>query len=101
MDYNKLVRDKIPEIIKKSNLTPIFHKATKKELEQKLIEKLQEEIDEFKAKGNMEELADLLEVIYAISEVKGSNKRKIELIRRKKANKRGVFKKKIILEKIS
>ncbi|OGY23507.1 MAG: hypothetical protein A2172_04845 [Candidatus Woykebacteria bacterium RBG_13_40_15] len=99
MEYNKLVRDKIPEIIKKSNLKPVTHKAGKKEFEQKLIEKLAEEIEEFKRNSSVEELADLLEIIYAICDLKGIDKRKIELIRQKKANEKGAFKKKTILER--
>jgi len=99
MEYNKLVRDKVPEIIKKSNSTPIIHKANKKEFELKLIEKLTEEMKEFKKSGNVEELADLLEIIYAICDLKDVDKRKIESIRKKKAKERGAFKKQIILER--
>jgi predicted house-cleaning noncanonical NTP pyrophosphatase (MazG superfamily) len=99
MEYSKLVRDKIPGIIKKANSIPIIHKANKKEFEQKLIEKLTEEIKEFKKSGNVEELADLLEIIYAICDLKGEDKRKIESIREKKAKERGAFKKQIILER--
>ena len=98
MEYNKLVRDKIPEGIKKANSVPITHKANKKEFGQKLIEKLAEETEEFKKSGNVEELADLLEVIYAICDLKGIGKREIESVRKKKAKERGAFKKQIILE---
>ncbi len=98
MKYNKLVRDKIPQIIKKDNLIPITHIAKQKEYNQKLVEKLQEEVDEFKKNNNVEELADILEVIYAISTAKKITKRKLENIRIKKALQRGSFKKKIILE---
>jgi len=99
MKYNKLIRDKIPEIIKESNLVPITHKATKKEFEQKLIEKLTEEIKEFKKSEDLEELADLIEIIYALCDLKGVDKRKIEFIRKKKAKERGLFKKQIVLER--
>ena len=58
-----------------------------------------EEIKEFKKSGNVEELADLLEIIYAICDLKGIDKRKIESIRKKKAKERGAFKKQIILER--
>ncbi|MFA6296485.1 MAG: nucleoside triphosphate pyrophosphohydrolase [Patescibacteria group bacterium] len=98
MKYNKLVRDKIPQIIKKSGSIPITHVAKQKEYRQKLIEKLQEEIDEFKKDQNIEEIADILEVIYAICTTKKITKRKLEAIRIKKILQRGGFKKKIILE---
>ena len=98
MKYNKLVRDKIPEIIKKKNAVPITHIADDKEYWQKLKEKLKEEVDEFLEDGNEEELADILEVIYAICDFKKIDKNKLELLRKKKAEQRGGFKDKIILD---
>lgn len=98
MKYNKLVRDKIPQIIKKDGQNPIIHTANKKEYFQKLKEKLFEEVNEFQKDNNPEELADILEVIYALSAFKNVSKRKLEAIRIKKVLQRGAFKKKIILE---
>ncbi|HEY6021268.1 MAG TPA: nucleoside triphosphate pyrophosphohydrolase [Candidatus Paceibacterota bacterium] len=66
----KLVRDKIPEIIKKSGEVPIIRKAEGLELRAALIDKLHEEVEEFRqASGKdaiLEELADILEVVYAL-----------------------------------
>lgn len=98
MKYNKLVRDKIPEIIKQKGKTPIIHVADDKEYWQKLKEKLKEEIDEFLKKDSEEELADILEIIYAICDFKKIDKKKLEILRKKKAEKRGSFKNKIILD---
>lgn len=98
MKYNKLVRDKIPEIIKKKNAVPITHIASDDEYWQKLKEKLQEEVDEFMKDANNEELADILEVIYAICDCQKIDKNKLELLRKKKAEERGGFKDKIILD---
>ncbi len=98
MKYNKLVRDKIPEIIKKKNAVPITHIASDEEYWQKLKDKLQEEIDEFMKDDNAEELADILEIIYAICDFKKIDKNKLELLRKKKAKERGGFKDKIILD---
>jgi predicted house-cleaning noncanonical NTP pyrophosphatase (MazG superfamily) len=100
MKRNKLVRDKIPEIIKNKRAVPITHIASDDEYWQKLKEKLQEEIDEFMKDSNEEELADILEVIYAICDYKKINKKELELLRKKKAEERGGFKDKIILDEI-
>ena len=98
MKYNKLVRDKIPEIIKKKGAVPITHIASDDEYWQKLKEKLQEEINEFMKDENAEELADILEVIYTIRDYKKIDKNELELLRKKKAEERGGFKDKIILD---
>ncbi|MBW2998557.1 nucleoside triphosphate pyrophosphohydrolase [Candidatus Woesearchaeota archaeon] len=96
----KLVRDKIPQIIIDNNKIPISHIAQEKEYWTELKKKLQEEVDEFLEDDNEEELADILEVLYAIFDFKGFSKEKIEEIRENKANKRGKFKKRIILDGI-
>jgi len=98
MKYNKLVRDKIPEIIKQKGKTPITYIANDKEYWQKLKEKLKEEVAEFLKKDSEEELADILEVIYAICDFKKIDKQKLEALRKKKAKQRGSFKEKIILD---
>ena len=100
MKYNKLVRDKIPEIIKKDNKNPITHLASNQEYWKKLKEKLLEEVNEFLEDSTEEELADILEVIYAISDFKQFNRKKVNQIKKDKAEKRGRFKDKIILDKI-
>lgn len=98
MKYNKLVRDKIPEIIKNKGEKAITHIANDSEYWQKLKEKLKEEMEEFNSDGNKEEIADILEVLYAILDFKGYSKKEIESIRSKKFKERGGFKEKIILE---
>lgn len=98
MKYNKLVRDKIPEYIKSKGGTPITYKADDKEYWQKLKEKLQEEVNEFFQSENIEEIADIEEVIKAIISFKKFDKKEIEIIRKKKLIERGGFKKKIILD---
>ncbi|MDP3026996.1 MAG: nucleoside triphosphate pyrophosphohydrolase [Nanoarchaeota archaeon] len=100
MKYNKLVRDKIPDIIKKDNHNPVIHIASDEEYWEKLKEKLKEETNEFIKKDSEEEFADILEVLYAISDFKHFDKDKVNKIRENKAKKRGRFKDKIILEKV-
>lgn len=64
----------------------------------KLKEKLQEEVEEFMKSEEQDELVDLLEIIYAVGEAKGWTRKELEELRAKKAEERGGFKKKIILE---
>ncbi len=98
MKYNKLVRDKIPEYIKTKGGTPIFHVADEQEYWKKLKEKLGEEAAEFVAAENIEELADLWEVIEAIIEYKHFDQKEIWQVKNKKAAERGKFKNRIILD---
>lgn len=98
MKYNKLVRDKIPEYIKKKGGTPITHIADEVEYWQKLKEKLLEEAEKFKKDETIEELSDLLEVIGAIIDYKGFSRDEIQKIRDQKAEERGKFKNRIILD---
>lgn len=100
MKYNKLVRDKIPKIIKQDGSSPAIHVADDQEYWKKLKEKLKEEVGEFLKTSTEEELADILEVIYAICDFKKINRQKLELLRKKKAKKRGSFKKRIILDEV-
>jgi predicted house-cleaning noncanonical NTP pyrophosphatase (MazG superfamily) len=89
--YNKAIRDKIPEIIaesgKKSNIKHLDDELFLAELEKKLIE----EVNEYTESKDVEELADLLEVIYRISELRGVNSDELDKIRKDKAEKRGKF----------
>lgn len=98
MKYNKLVRDKIPEYIKSKGGEPIIHVADEKEYWDKLKQKLTEEVNEFLEAENMEELADILEVIDAICGHKNFKAENILKIKQNKAKERGEFKKRIILE---
>lgn len=98
--YNKLIRDKIPEIIEKSGKRPITeildHESYKRHLDEKLGEELQEYIND----DNINELADLVEVIYAILKYKGIEPDDFEQIRKKKAEERGSFDKRILLKEV-
>ena len=89
--YNKAIRDKIPEIItdsgKKYSLKQLDDTSFLVELEKKL----NEELIEYTESKDVEELADLLEVISWISELKGVNPDELDKIRKDKAEKRGKF----------
>jgi len=95
---NKLVRDKIPHIIKKDGVTPTVHIANDKEFKIKLIEKLGEEVREFQESYSPNELVDILEVVLALAKLNGISPTELEKMRIDKAHKRGGYKKKVILE---
>ena len=97
--YNKLVRDNIPEIMIKNGATPITKILSDEEYLIELNKKLLEEVKEYLESKEIEELADIEEVILAIIEAKSLTRDKLEEIRIKKVRKRGAFKKKIYLEK--
>ena len=98
--YNKLVRDRIPEIILKDNELPSTRILDDEEYIKELNKKLQEEVSEYLEAENIEEMVDILEVIRAILDHKGVTYEEIEEKRIKKATKRGAFKEKIYLEKV-
>lgn len=98
MKYNKLVRDKIPNIIKENGDVPITHIADDQEYQNKLLEKLQEEVNEYLEDNNPEELADILEVIYTLSKIHDISIQELNVIRNSKLEKRGGFDQRIILD---
>jgi predicted house-cleaning noncanonical NTP pyrophosphatase (MazG superfamily) len=100
MKHDKLVRDRITEIIKSEGQTPITHMADEEEYWEKLKEKLKEEVDEFLREGKEEELADILEVIHAIYNFKGIDWEGLELLRKRKAEERGGFKNRTVLDEV-
>ena len=96
--HNKLVRDKIPEMIENAGKMPVTHILSDDKYLSELEKKLNEECAEYQADKSIEELADMLEVIYAIAEERGMSVSELEAVRRKKAEQRGGFNKKIYLE---
>jgi predicted house-cleaning noncanonical NTP pyrophosphatase (MazG superfamily) len=98
--YDKLVRDRIPEIIRKRGGVPLTHTADDPEYGQKLKEKLREEVKEFLEKDTAEELADILEVIEALCAFRGIDREELERLRRQKAAERGGFRGRVILDEV-
>lgn len=95
--YNKAIRDKIPEIIKKSGHDYNIKTLSDDEFLSKLEEKLVEELQEYQESKSVEELADILEVIYRISELKGTTKEQLDELKQKKSQERGGFKDNLFL----
>lgn len=96
--YNKLIRDKIPEIIEQAGKTCTVEILGEEEYLLKLDEKLNEECAEYQKDKNVEELADILEVVYAIAKAKGVSEKELNSLRTDKAERRGAFEKKLLLK---
>jgi predicted house-cleaning noncanonical NTP pyrophosphatase (MazG superfamily) len=95
--YDKLVRDKIPEIIEAAGKKAVTRKANDAEYPNYLKKKLQEEVEEFLKSGESGELADILEVLIALGNAKGIGfDELLELAAAKRKN-RGGFQERIIL----
>ncbi|MFY0759760.1 nucleoside triphosphate pyrophosphohydrolase [Metabacillus dongyingensis] len=99
--YNKLVRDRIPEVIKRTgksfNTTILTQEEYIKELKKKSYEELEEYMLAENSEEALEELADVLEILHAFAAVHGSSINEVEEIRKKKAEKRGGFQERIFL----
>lgn len=94
----KLVRDKIPQIIQADGKSPIIRTLSEEGYLQELDKKLNEEVAEYQADKSIEEMADVLEVLYAICEARGHSLEELEQVRKEKSNKRGAFKERIYWE---
>ncbi|NMB07657.1 MAG: nucleoside triphosphate pyrophosphohydrolase [Tissierellia bacterium] len=95
--YNKLVRDNIPNIIERDGKKVKIAKLDDEEYIKALNLKLDEELEEYIETNNIEELVDMVEVIYGILDYYGVSIEEFEKIRNEKARKRGAFKEKILL----
>ncbi|MCL2405952.1 MAG: nucleoside triphosphate pyrophosphohydrolase [Defluviitaleaceae bacterium] len=100
MIYNKLVRDKIPEIIKSNGTTPIYRVLNSADYLSALNHKLQEEVTEYLHDNSIEEICDILEVAYAIAAAKGYTAHDLTTARNTKNEKNGAFHKRIFLEEV-
>ena len=97
MKYNKLVRDKIPQMIQNSGKTAVTRVLNDSEYRQYLRTKLQEEVDEYLQSGECEELADILEVLLALAKADGHRENELFAICQAKRDARGGFDDKILL----
>lgn len=99
--YNKLVRDNIPEIIEADNITCLTEILSDEKYIEMLDEKLNEELLEYQESKDIEELADMLEVMNTIVVARGYSFEELEKIRKDKATKRGGFDNKILLKEVT
>ncbi|MFD2043085.1 phosphoribosyl-ATP pyrophosphohydrolase [Ornithinibacillus salinisoli] len=99
--YNKLVRDRIPEIIEKTGKAYKTEILSNDHYELELKSKLFEEVTEYQEATSdneaLEELADVLELMHALAKIHGASIEEVEKVRKEKADKRGGFDDKIFL----
>lgn len=100
IQYYKLVRDRIPEIIRASGKTCTTEVLSDEDYIRAIDAKLDEELAEYHKDQNIEELADLLEVIRAAANARGYTIEQLEQVRAEKAAKRGGFEKKLYLKEV-
>ena len=98
--YNKLVRDRIPEIIESSGKTCTVETLTDEKYIVMLDAKLTEELAEYQESKSLEELADLLEVMGAVVKARGYTWDELTKVRKKKHEERGGFEKKVLLKEV-
>ncbi len=89
--YNKLIRDKIPQIIESNGEIPNVRILSDEEYVLHLEKKLDEEVGEYHQDKNAEELADILEVVYALAESIGCSRKELLDIYQRKHDARGGF----------
>ncbi|WP_088265646.1 nucleoside triphosphate pyrophosphohydrolase [Bacillus mycoides] len=103
--YNKLIRNKIPQIIKANGKTPKTRILPEDEYIKEICNKTQEELNEYleatTKEHKLEELSDLLELINALAEHEGTTLEEINNIRKKKAEERGGFQNRVFLIEVT
>ncbi|MEK7550097.1 MAG: nucleoside triphosphate pyrophosphohydrolase [Patescibacteria group bacterium] len=98
-EYNKLVRDKLIDIITEKGERAIYHTAEDPEFKEKLREKLREEVEEFLEAESMEEMADILEVLHTWHMLLNWTREDVEAVQKAKRDERGGFAGRTILER--
>ena len=100
--YNKLIRDKIPEIIKKDNAIPKISILNDEQfaiaLKEKLVEEAKELLEAKTSEEILNELSDVLELVESITTNNKLTITEVEKQKLVKKEKRGGFEKKLFLE---
>lgn len=97
--FNKLIRDKIPEIIEDAGNDYEIEVLNDEDYFEALNKKLEEELEEYRQSEEIMELADLVEIIYAILDYKDISHSEFQKMRKEKQKERGGFEKKLFLKK--
>lgn len=98
--YNKLIRDKNVEIMENLGCKVTYEVLDDERYNQELDKKLKEEVNEYLEDYSVEEMADVMEVIYAMLDFRGISMEDVEKVRIEKRNRKGAFKDKIFLKDV-
>lgn len=99
--YNKLIRDKIPQVIAAQGKSCETEVLTQEAYLEKLDEKLFEELKEYEESKSLEELADLLEVMEAVVLARGYTWEQLLAVRDEKRQARGGFQDRLLLKSVA
>lgn len=99
-EYNKIVRDNIPTIIENNGSKCEIEIVSNEEALSYLYAKLIEEVNEFLESKDIHEIADVIEVLYAICDKMKITRAMLETIRQQKENENGGFENNIVLKKV-
>ena len=98
--YNKLIRDNNVKLMEDKGCKVTYEILDDKRYGQELDKKLQEEVSEYLADYSVEEMADVMEVIYAMLDFRGITMEEVEKVRLNKRNLKRAFKNKIFLKDV-
>lgn len=98
--YNKLIRDKNVEIMEDLGHKVEYEILNDERYNEELDKKLKEEVNEYLADYSVEEMADVMEVIYAMLDYRGMKMEDVEKVRIEKRNRKGAFKNKVFLKTV-
>jgi predicted house-cleaning noncanonical NTP pyrophosphatase (MazG superfamily) len=99
--YKKLVRDRIPDVIRSNGEEPVTHVASPLEYRDALRRKIQEEVDEYLDSSDPHELADIMEVVFALGQLDGLSPLQLQMLRLRKRISRGGFEGRVILDTVA
>ena len=98
--FNKLVRDNIPRLIRESGRKCTFQILNEEEYQDALIDKIVEEVEEFRVTGNEEELADLYEALECLVNLKNYEPMHIDYLKLMRREARGSYSERILLKEV-
>ncbi|MFD1512569.1 nucleoside triphosphate pyrophosphohydrolase [Halomarina rubra] len=99
-EYDKLVRDDVPDVVEANGQRPVVHTVDGEEYHDRLVDKLDEEVAEYREDRSVDELADVLEVVFALAEIHGVGKQQLADRRAQKAEERGGFDEGVVLDRV-